>query len=66
MPRVNRTLVLVLLLASSCAFLLFQLYYYRNYVSQVRGGALHPGKTFAFRFGISQLCHMVPNSWTCF
>lgn len=37
MPRVNRTLVLVLLLASSCAFLLFQLYYYRNYVSQQTG-----------------------------
>uniref|UniRef100_A0A3Q2NX76 Ribitol-5-phosphate transferase FKTN N-terminal domain-containing protein n=1 Tax=Fundulus heteroclitus TaxID=8078 RepID=A0A3Q2NX76_FUNHE len=46
MPRVNRTLVFVLLLVSSCAFLLFQLYYYRNYVSKVRGGgrALRPGE----------------------
>ncbi|MEQ2216669.1 hypothetical protein XENOCAPTIV_020093, partial [Xenoophorus captivus] len=34
MPRVNRTLVFVLLLVSSCAFLLFQIYYYRNYVSK--------------------------------
>ncbi|XP_014876871.1 ribitol-5-phosphate transferase FKTN isoform X3 [Poecilia latipinna] len=37
MPRVNRTFVFVLLLASSCAFLLFQLYYYRNYVSKEPG-----------------------------
>ncbi|KAM4719563.1 ribitol-5-phosphate transferase FKTN isoform 2-T2 [Anableps anableps] len=37
MPRVNRTLVFVLLLVSSCAFLLFQLYYYRNYVSKQTG-----------------------------
>ncbi|XP_047228727.1 fukutin isoform X1 [Girardinichthys multiradiatus] len=37
MPRVNRTLVFVLLLVSSCAFLLFQIYYYRNYVSKQTG-----------------------------
>uniref|UniRef100_A0A3B3U783 Fukutin n=1 Tax=Poecilia latipinna TaxID=48699 RepID=A0A3B3U783_9TELE len=43
MPRVNRTFVFVLLLASSCAFLLFQLYYYRNYVSKVRGGTPRSG-----------------------
>uniref|UniRef100_A0A3B5KYH2 Ribitol-5-phosphate transferase FKTN N-terminal domain-containing protein n=1 Tax=Xiphophorus couchianus TaxID=32473 RepID=A0A3B5KYH2_9TELE len=46
MPRVNRTFVFVLLLASSCAFLLFQLYYYRNYVSKVRGGTPRSGKMF--------------------
>ncbi|KAM4532286.1 ribitol-5-phosphate transferase FKTN [Fundulus diaphanus] len=44
MPRVNRTLVFVLLLVSSCAFLLFQLYYYRNYVSKQTGlHLLNPG-----------------------
>lgn len=35
MPRVNRTVVLTLLVVSSSVFLLFQLYYYRNYVSKV-------------------------------
>ncbi|CAB1415855.1 unnamed protein product [Pleuronectes platessa] len=34
MPRVNRTVVLTLLIASSSVFLLFQLYYYRTYVSK--------------------------------
>uniref|UniRef100_A0A673B0G8 Fukutin n=1 Tax=Sphaeramia orbicularis TaxID=375764 RepID=A0A673B0G8_9TELE len=33
MPRVNRTVVLYLLLISSSVFLLFQLYYYRKYVT---------------------------------
>ncbi|XP_015250970.1 fukutin isoform X3 [Cyprinodon tularosa] len=42
MPRVNRTLVFGLLLVSSCAFLLFQLYYYRNYVSKHTGLLLNP------------------------
>ncbi|XP_031177433.1 fukutin [Sander lucioperca] len=37
MPRVNRTAVLSLLIASSSAFLLFQLYYYRKYVSKLPG-----------------------------
>lgn len=37
MPRVNRTVVLSLLIVSSSVFLLFQLYYYRRYVSK------HPG-----------------------
>uniref|UniRef100_A0A1A7WS25 Fukutin n=1 Tax=Iconisemion striatum TaxID=60296 RepID=A0A1A7WS25_9TELE len=37
MPRVNRTCVLSLLLVSSCAFLLFQLHYYRKYVSKQSG-----------------------------
>lgn len=36
MPRVNRTAVLSLLIVSSSVFLLFQLYYYRKYVSKVR------------------------------
>uniref|UniRef100_A0A4W6CLS2 Fukutin n=1 Tax=Lates calcarifer TaxID=8187 RepID=A0A4W6CLS2_LATCA len=34
MPRVNRTAVLLLLIVSSSVFLLFQLYYYRKYVSK--------------------------------
>lgn len=34
MPRVNRTAVLTLLIVSSSVFLLFQLYYYRKYVSK--------------------------------
>ncbi|XP_071328262.1 ribitol-5-phosphate transferase FKTN isoform X2 [Trachinotus anak] len=34
MPRVNRTVVLSLLIVSSSVFLLFQLYYYRKYVSK--------------------------------
>ncbi|XP_026153831.1 ribitol-5-phosphate transferase FKTN isoform X2 [Mastacembelus armatus] len=34
MPRVNRTAVLSLLIVSSSVFLLFQLYYYRKYVSK--------------------------------
>ncbi|XP_038575381.1 fukutin-like [Micropterus salmoides] len=34
MPRVNRTAVLLLLILSSSVFLLFQLYYYRKYVSK--------------------------------
>ncbi|XP_074546834.1 ribitol-5-phosphate transferase FKTN [Halichoeres trimaculatus] len=34
MPRVNRTAVLFLLIVSSSVFLLFQLYYYRKYVSK--------------------------------
>ncbi|XP_061656673.1 fukutin [Syngnathoides biaculeatus] len=34
MPRVNRTALLALLAASSCVFLLFQLRYYRNYVTK--------------------------------
>ncbi|XP_029371561.1 ribitol-5-phosphate transferase FKTN isoform X1 [Echeneis naucrates] len=34
MPRVNRTIVLSLLIVSSSLFLLFQLYYYRKYVSK--------------------------------
>ncbi|XP_040915456.1 fukutin isoform X2 [Toxotes jaculatrix] len=34
MPRVNRTVVLALLIVSSSVFLLFQLYYYRKYVSK--------------------------------
>lgn len=34
MPRVNRTVVLSLLIACSSVFLLFQLYYYRKYVSK--------------------------------
>ncbi|KAM6902795.1 ribitol-5-phosphate transferase FKTN isoform 1-T1 [Xenentodon cancila] len=37
MPRVNRTGVLYLLIFSSCVFLLFQLYYYRKYVSKQSG-----------------------------
>ncbi|XP_039635425.1 fukutin [Perca fluviatilis] len=37
MPRVNRTAVLSLLIVSSSAFLLFQLYYYRQYVSKLPG-----------------------------
>nr|XP_020478152.1 fukutin isoform X2 [Monopterus albus] len=34
MPRVNRTFVLSLLIVSGSLFLLFQLYYYRKYVSK--------------------------------
>lgn len=34
MPRVNRTAVLFLLIVGSSVFLLFQLYYYRKYVSK--------------------------------
>ncbi|AWP14800.1 putative fukutin isoform 8 [Scophthalmus maximus] len=34
MPRVNRTIVLSLLVISSSVFLLFQLYYYRKYVGK--------------------------------
>ncbi|XP_026874607.2 fukutin isoform X1 [Electrophorus electricus] len=34
MPRLNRTVVLALLIATSSIFLLFQLYYYRQYVSK--------------------------------
>uniref|UniRef100_A0A1A8BYH6 Fukutin n=1 Tax=Nothobranchius kadleci TaxID=1051664 RepID=A0A1A8BYH6_NOTKA len=37
MPRVNRNFVLLLLLVGSCAFLLFQLHYYRKYVSKQTG-----------------------------
>lgn len=36
MPRLNRTVVLTVLVISSSVFLLFQLYYYRKYVSKVR------------------------------
>uniref|UniRef100_A0A673B069 Fukutin n=1 Tax=Sphaeramia orbicularis TaxID=375764 RepID=A0A673B069_9TELE len=39
MPRVNRTVVLYLLLISSSVFLLFQLYYYRKYVSKGTGAS---------------------------
>ncbi|XP_037835343.1 fukutin isoform X3 [Kryptolebias marmoratus] len=42
MPRVNRTVVLSLLLISSCAFLLFQLHYYRKYVSKSGLHVLNP------------------------
>lgn len=35
MPRLNRTLVLALLISFSSIFLLFQLYYYRQYASKV-------------------------------
>lgn len=34
MPRLNKTLVLSLLIATSSVFLLFQLYYYRQYMSK--------------------------------
>ncbi|XP_056875047.1 fukutin isoform X1 [Takifugu flavidus] len=34
MPRLNRTLVLTVLIISSSVFLLFQLYYYRKYVNK--------------------------------
>lgn len=34
MPRMNKTVVLALLIATSSVFLLFQLYYYRQYVSK--------------------------------
>lgn len=37
MPRVNRTAVLTLLVVSSSVFLLFQLHYYRKYVSKQPG-----------------------------
>lgn len=36
MPRLNRTVVLTVLVISSSVFLLFQLYYYRKYVNKVR------------------------------
>lgn len=36
MPRLNRTVVLAVLVISSSVFLLFQLYYYRKYVNKVR------------------------------
>ncbi|XP_037547748.1 fukutin [Nematolebias whitei] len=42
MPRVNRTAVLSLLLISSCVFLLFQLNYYRKYVSKSGLHVLNP------------------------
>ncbi|KAF6718769.1 Fukutin [Oryzias melastigma] len=42
MPRVNRTAVLSLLIVSSCVFLLFQLHYYRKYVSKQGGVLLSP------------------------
>ncbi|XP_062410399.1 fukutin [Sardina pilchardus] len=34
MPRINKSLVLALLIATSSIFLLFQLYYYRQYISK--------------------------------
>ncbi|XP_023126412.1 fukutin isoform X3 [Amphiprion ocellaris] len=44
MPRVNRTAMLSLLIVSSSVFLLFQLYYYRKYVSKQPGPhILNPG-----------------------
>lgn len=49
MPRVNRTVVLFLLILSSSVFLLFQLYYYRKYVSK-------PGPHI-----LSQTGHMTSN-----
>ncbi|XP_023816604.1 fukutin isoform X2 [Oryzias latipes] len=42
MPRVNRTAVLSLLIVSSCVFLLFQLHYYRKYVTKQGGPLLSP------------------------
>ncbi|KAM4527523.1 ribitol-5-phosphate transferase FKTN isoform 3-T3 [Odontesthes bonariensis] len=42
MPRVNRTAVLSLLIASSCVFLLFQIHYYRKYVSKTGLHILNP------------------------
>ncbi|KAJ8402077.1 hypothetical protein AAFF_G00373120 [Aldrovandia affinis] len=47
MPRINKTVVLALLIATSSVFLLFQLYYYRQYVSkygiQSSGKAIQTG-----------------------
>ncbi|KAL4658997.1 fukutin [Arapaima gigas] len=34
MPRLNKTVILTLLIASSSVFLVFQLYYYRHYISE--------------------------------
>ncbi|XP_042565301.1 fukutin [Clupea harengus] len=34
MPRINKTVILALLIATSSIFLLFQLYYYRQYISK--------------------------------
>ncbi|XP_031696486.1 fukutin-like isoform X1 [Anarrhichthys ocellatus] len=53
MPRVNRTVVLTLLIVSSSVFLLFQLYYYRKYVSQICQHAflLQPGPYILSRTG---------------
>ncbi|KAJ8007483.1 hypothetical protein DPEC_G00117970 [Dallia pectoralis] len=50
MPRFNKTAVVALLTATSCVFLLFQLYYYRQHVSQngqhIFGRTVHlSGKT---------------------
>uniref|UniRef100_A0A8B9K813 Ribitol-5-phosphate transferase FKTN N-terminal domain-containing protein n=1 Tax=Astyanax mexicanus TaxID=7994 RepID=A0A8B9K813_ASTMX len=35
MPRINKTVVLALLITTSSIFLLFQLYYYRQYITKV-------------------------------
>ncbi|KAI1904890.1 hypothetical protein AGOR_G00010330 [Albula goreensis] len=35
MPRINKTVVLALLIATSSVFLLFQLYYYKQYMSKL-------------------------------
>ncbi|KAL6096400.1 fktn [Pungitius sinensis] len=50
MPRVNRTTVLTLLIISSSVFLLFQLYYYRKYVSK-HAFLLQPGPYILSRTG---------------
>ncbi|XP_028274230.1 ribitol-5-phosphate transferase FKTN isoform X3 [Parambassis ranga] len=42
MPRMSRTAVLLLLIVSSSVFLLFQLYYYRKYVSKPGPHLLNP------------------------
>uniref|UniRef100_A0AAQ5X4X3 Ribitol-5-phosphate transferase FKTN N-terminal domain-containing protein n=1 Tax=Amphiprion ocellaris TaxID=80972 RepID=A0AAQ5X4X3_AMPOC len=52
MPRVNRTAMLSLLIVSSSVFLLFQLYYYRKYVSKVR----HTSQSFRLLSPWSPCC----------
>ncbi|KAI2553445.1 fukutin [Homo sapiens] len=57
MSRINKNVVLALLTLTSSAFLLFQLYYYKHYLSTKNGAGLSKSKGSRIGFDSTQ--------WVC-
>ncbi|KAI2553442.1 fukutin [Homo sapiens] len=54
MSRINKNVVLALLTLTSSAFLLFQLYYYKHYLSTKNGAGLSKSKGSRIGFDSTQ------------
>uniref|UniRef100_A0AAA9T5B2 Fukutin n=1 Tax=Bos taurus TaxID=9913 RepID=A0AAA9T5B2_BOVIN len=66
MSRISKNVILVVLTLTSSAFLLFQLYYYKHYLSAKNGSGLSKSKGSRIGFdGMQWVCMTVEKFFNC-